>query len=371
MTVSGRDRPAPERARVELGARSYDVLVGFGLLDNPESFAGEGSGGRAVMVTNDVVGPLLAERVLRALRAVFSDVAIVTLADGEATKRWATLEHVVDALVEAGCDRSTTLIALGGGVVGDITGFAAACYMRGIDFIQVPTTLLAQVDSSVGGKTGINHPAAKNMIGAFHQPRRVIADVGVLSTLPRRELVAGLAEVIKYGAVVDATFLDWIEAHLDRLLVLEPAALVHAVRRSCELKAEIVAGDERESGRRALLNFGHTFGHAIEAALGYGTWLHGEAVGCGMVLAARLSVRLGLAPAERAERLEAIVLRAGLPIHAPAVEASELLRLMRTDKKSVGGKQRFVLLEGKSGAVVRPADEELVVRVIEECRTAG
>lgn len=358
--------PAPQRARVCLGERSYDVLVGFGLLDEAASFQGLGDRGGAVIVTNDVVGPILAERVRRTLESVFNRVTTITLADGEASKRWDTLPRVFDELVQSNCDRATTLVALGGGVVGDITGFAAACYMRGIDFVQIPTTLLAQVDSSVGGKTGINHPAGKNMIGAFHQPRRVVADVGVLATLPRRELVAGLAEVIKYGAVVDAVFLDWIDANLARLLALDPEALVYAVRRSCELKAEIVAADERESGRRALLNFGHTFGHAIEVAAGYGRWLHGEAVGCGMVLAARLSERLGMIEPGRASRLESIIDRAGLPVRPPTLAAAQLLELMRADKKAVAGRQRYVLLEGATGATVGPADDALVLRVIHD-----
>jgi 3-dehydroquinate synthase len=244
-----------------------------------------------VLVTNEVVGPLLGERTRRVLARTFGEVSMVTLPDGEETKRWETLDRIFDALLARRCDRSTTLVALGGGVVGDITGFAAACYMRGVAHVQIPTTLLAQVDSSVGGKTAINHPAGKNMIGAFHQPSLVVADVATLETLPDREFVSGLAEVIKYGATLDAVFLDWIEANLARLLAREADALVHAVRRSCEIKAAVVAADEHESGARAILNFGHTFGHAYEAALGYGSWLHGEAVGLGMVLAARLSLR--------------------------------------------------------------------------------
>ena len=357
---------APRRTRVELGERSYDVIVGSGVLDVPASYGTGRVAGQAVIVTNVVVGPLLAERAIRALRHRFDDVHVVTLPDGEDSKRWDTLNTVFDALVRLGCDRGTTLVALGGGVVGDITGFAAASYMRGIDFIQLPTTLLAQVDSSVGGKTGINHPAGKNMIGAFHQPRLVVADVGLLATLPRREFVAGLAEVIKYGAAIDPVFLDWIDANLDRLLALDADALIHAVHRSCELKAEVVAGDEREAGRRALLNFGHTFGHAIEVALGYGTWLHGEAVGCGMVLAARLSATLGRIDAQRARRIEDIVSRAGLPTRLPAVPPARLVELMHADKKSLNGELRFVLLDGASGATLSAVDPARVLQVMGE-----
>jgi 3-dehydroquinate synthase len=354
------------RVGVALAERSYEVLVGQGLLDDAAAFASLRPGAHAVIVTNDVVGPLFAARASRTLQSRFSRISTVTLADGEANKRWETLNDIFDALIAEHSDRSTTLIALGGGVVGDVTGFAAACYMRGIDYVQVPTTLLAQVDSSVGGKTAINHPAGKNMIGAFHQPRLVVADVDTLSTLPRRELIAGLAEVIKYGAAVDAAFLGWLEDNLSRLLALEGDALVYAVRRSCELKAAIVAADERESGRRAVLNFGHTFAHAIEAGVGYGQWLHGEAVGCGMVLASRLSERMGLISHERASRLQGIIERAGLPIRPPDVDAATLVQLMRADKKSIDGRQRFVLLEGADGAVLAPAPEDLVERVLRD-----
>jgi 3-dehydroquinate synthase len=323
-----------------------------------------------VIVTNEIVGPLYGERVSQLLRQTFKRVSTVTLPDGESHKNWPTLERIFDALLAEHFDRKTTLVALGGGVVGDLTGFAAACYMRGVDYIQIPTTLLAQVDSSVGGKTAINHPAGKNMIGAFHQPRLVIADVDCLDTLPRRELVAGLAEVIKYGVALDTEFLAWIESNVARLLSLETSALIHAVRRSCEIKAEVVAADERESGRRALLNFGHTFGHAIEAGLGYGRWLHGEAVGCGMVLAAKLSQRLGLIEASRAQRLERVVEMAGLPTVLPDIDVSRLIDLMRVDKKAVSGEQRFVLLEGVSNAIVTTAPAGAVEQVLLENRAA-
>jgi len=356
------------RVHVALADRSYDVLVGAGLLGDAASLDSLRAAGSAVVITNEVVGPLFLERTLRALKPRFASVFVHTIPDGEVHKTWTTLNGIFDALLARHFDRNTTLFALGGGVVGDITGFAAACYMRGIDYVQLPTTLLAQVDSSVGGKTAINHPAGKNMVGAFHQPRLVVADVDALASLPERELVAGLAEVVKYGAVLDDEFLGWIEANLSNLLDKDHGSLIHAVTRSCEIKAAVVAADERESGQRALLNFGHTFAHAIEAGVGYGAWLHGEAVGCGMVLAARLSARLGLIADDRAGRIEAVVRRAGLPVQPPHVDASVLVALMRVDKKAVNGEQRFVLLEGAHGAVVAAAPEDLVARVIDDAR---
>lgn len=357
---------AVHKVHVALGDRSYDVLVGAGILADSASFASLGRRGKAVIVTNEIVAPLLAQRAESALRSAFAEVSTIVLPDGEAGKNWQTLNRIFDELVKLHCDRDTTLVALGGGVVGDLTGFAAACYMRGVEFVQIPTTLLAQVDSSVGGKTGINHAAGKNLIGSFHQPRLVVADVAVLATLPRRELVAGLAEVIKYGAALDDAFLAWIEENLSRLLALEPEALAHAVRRSCEIKADIVAADELESGRRAVLNFGHTFGHAIEVAVGYGGWLHGEAVGCGMVLASRLSLQLGLIDSKRQSRIETLVGRAGLPTHAPQLTASRFIELMRNDKKSQHGQLRFVLLEGLSGCSVRAVPDAVVERFLQE-----
>jgi 3-dehydroquinate synthase len=363
-------RPPPKRVPVALGDRSYDVLIGAGLLDDESAFAAVRGGEAALLVTNDVVGPILADRALQTLRRRFKSVSAVTIPDGEQHKRWEILNRLFDALVAARCDRSSTVVALGGGVVGDIAGFAAACFMRGIAHVQIPTSLLAQVDSSVGGKTAINHPAGKNMIGAFHQPSLVIADVSLLRTLPERELVSGLAEVIKYGAVADDEFLGWSEQHLDQLLGRHEPTLVHAVTRSCEIKADIVAADELEAGRRALLNYGHTFGHAFEAALGYGTWLHGEAVGCGMVLAARLSARLGFIAAARAERIESIVRRAGLPTQAPPVDAEVIVGWMAHDKKVASGRQRHVLLEGATGATVVPVDPSVVLRIITESQAA-
>ena len=286
---------------------------------------------------------------------------MVSLPDGEVFKDWRTLNLIFDALLERACDRKTVLFALGGGVVGDMTGFAAASYMRGVPFVQVPTTLLSQVDSSVGGKTAINHPRGKNMIGAFYQPRRVICDLALLDTLPARELSAGLAEVIKYGPIADPAFLDWIETHIDALRRRDRDALAHAVQRSCEIKAAVVAADEREGGLRAILNFGHTFGHAIEAGLGYGAWLHGEAVGCGMVLASDLSVRLGLMPAAFVERMRVLCERAGLPVRAPALGgAARWFELMSIDKKAEDGELRFVVIESLGRAALRPVPEALV-----------
>ena len=343
----------------------YDIHIAAGALADPAGWQGLPAGAQAVIVTNTTVQALYAAALQRALAPHYGRVAVLALPDGEAYKDWQTLNQVFDHLLAAGCDRKTVLFALGGGVVGDLTGFAAACYMRGVPFVQVPTTLLAQVDSSVGGKTAINHPLGKNMVGAFYQPQRVVCDLDTLRTLPPRELAAGLAEVIKYGPIADAGFLDWIEAHLDELLAREPAALLHAVRRSCEIKALVVGQDEREAGLRAILNFGHTFGHAIEAGLGYGQWLHGEAVACGMVMAADLSQRLGLMPAAFVERLRRLLQRAGLPVLAPAaIGVDRFIELMRVDKKAEGGEIRFVVIEALGRAAVRPAPDALVREVI-------
>jgi len=353
-----------EPVRIALGDRSYDILIGLGLLGDSTSFSGLPRSDTALVVTNPTVAPLYLQQVLGALAAQHRRVQVVQLPDGEAHKDWASLNLIFDALLSAGCDRKTVLYALGGGVIGDITGFAAASYMRGVPFVQLPTTLLAQVDSSVGGKTAINHPLGKNMVGAFYQPLRVVADLAALKTLPAREVAAGLAEIIKYGPIADAAFLDWIDANLRALLALEPTAVAHAVRRSCEIKAWVVGQDERESGLRAILNFGHTFGHAIEAGLGYGEWLHGEAVGCGMVMAAALSARLGLIDATYAERIADVVARAGLPVRGPALGADRYLELMRLDKKSEAGEIRFVVIEAPGRAAVRAAPDALVRDVI-------
>jgi 3-dehydroquinate synthase len=355
---------------IDLADRSYGILIGAGLLDSKESYVGLPQAATALIVTNTTVEPLYAQRLQAMLADRFGSVQTVELPDGEAFKSWETLNLIFDALLTNNCDRKTVLFALGGGVVGDMTGFAAASYMRGVPFVQVPTTLLAQVDSSVGGKTAINHPLGKNMIGAFYQPQRVICDLDTLKTLPARELSAGLAEVIKYGPIADMAFFEWIESHLDDLLAQDPAAMAHAVRRCCEIKAWVVGQDERESGVRAILNFGHTFGHAIEAGLGYGQWLHGEAVGCGLVMASRLSCALGMVDAAFVERLTSLVRRAGLPVVAPVLDkhdnAKRYLSLMRVDKKAEAGEIKFVLIDGPGLAAVRGAPDAVVMKVIND-----
>ena len=353
------------RLTVELGERSYDVVIGRGVLDQPSSWSAAPAGGVAMIVTNTTVAPLYLPRMMTALQGHHRRVHAIELPDGEQYKDWTTLNHVFDALLQSGCDRDTTIYALGGGVVGDMAGFAAATFMRGVPHVQLPTTLLSQVDSSVGGKTAINHPLGKNMIGAFHQPRAVVCDIDTLRTLPDRELRAGLAEVVKYGPIADWAFFEWIEHHVDDLLAREPHALMHAVTRSCEIKADIVARDEREGGLRAVLNFGHTFGHAIEAGLGFGTWLHGEAVAAGMVMAATLSARLGMADEQTTPRLVSVLARCGLPTRAPRMATGRYLELMRLDKKARDGEIRFTLLDGRGRAVLRGVDDGTVRDVIE------
>lgn len=348
---------------IDLGDRSYDILIGDGLL-KAESFAGLPRSAKALIVTNTTVGPLYTAQLRAAIAPLHQQVLDVELPDGEQYKDWPALNQVFTKLLEEAADRKTVLYALGGGVVGDMTGFAAACYMRGVPFVQVPTTLLAQVDSSVGGKTAINHPAGKNMIGAFYQPLRVVCDIDTLDTLPQRELLAGLAEVIKYGPIADADFLSWLEANLDLLLARDRAALRHAIQRSCEIKAWVVGQDEKESGLRAILNFGHTFGHAIEAGLGYGAWLHGEAVGCGMVMAADLSARLGLIDEPTAQRIRALVERTGLPVKGPDLGADRYIELMQVDKKAEGGEIRFVVVGPLGQAGMRGAPDAMVREVI-------
>ena len=359
-----------ETVHIHLGDRSYPILIGAGLLSAPSTWADLPKGSSALIVTNTTVAPLYAAAVQVALAPHFAQVHVLALPDGEAHKGWEALNQIFDLLLAQACDRRTVLVALGGGVVGDMTGFAAACYMRGVPFVQVPTTLLAQVDSSVGGKTAINHPLGKNMIGAFYQPERVICDLHTLQSLPGRELSAGLAEVIKYGPIADMAFLDWIEAHLGDLLARDQAALAWAVQRSCQIKADVVGQDEREGGLRAILNFGHTFGHAIEAGLGFGEWLHGEAVGCGMVMAANLSERLGLVDAAFVQRLTRVIDRAGLPTVGPALGVDTYMHHMRVDKKAQAGDIRFVLINGPGHAVVRGAPDALVADVLQACCTA-
>lgn len=338
--------------QVALEERSYPIHIGRGLLQQIALISPHLKQKRAVIVTNTTVAPLYLDQLRSTLESAEISVLPVVLPDGEAYKTWETLNLIFDALLEARCERSTTLFALGGGVVGDMVGFAAACYQRGMPFIQIPTTLLSQVDSSVGGKTAINHPLGKNMIGAFHQPKLVLADIGTLDTLPDRELKAGLAEVVKYGLIRDLPFFEWLEANMPRLLAREPEALAYAVQRSCANKAEVVAADERETGDRALLNLGHTFGHAIETGLGYGEWLHGEAVAAGTLIAARLSCLLGWLSSDDVLRIQKLFLMAGLPVKGPVLGAARYLDLMSHDKKVIDGRMRLVLLTAIGKAVV-------------------
>jgi 3-dehydroquinate synthase len=342
--------PAAQVVTIDLGERSYPIAIGTGLLDQAATYAALPSAAQAVIVSNDVVAPLYEPALRGVLEQRYRSVRTVVLPDGEAHKDWQTLNLIFDDLLSGGCDRKTVLFALGGGVIGDMTGFAAASYMRGVPFVQVPTTLLSQVDSSVGGKTAINHP---------------------LGTLPVRELSAGLAEVIKYGPIADMDFLAWLEENMDALLARDRAALAHAIQRSVEIKAWVVGQDEKEAGLRAILNFGHTFGHAIEAGMGYGNWLHGEGVGAGMVMAAELSQRLGLVDAAFVQRLRVLIGRAGLPVRGAVLDAADnagrYLDLMRVDKKSEAGEIRFVLIDGPGKAVMRSAPDALVREVIDAC----
>ncbi len=349
---------------VDLGERSYPISIGPALLNDGALLARHVGGDKAAIVTNTTVAPLYLARLEQGLRAAGKEVLSIVLPDGEEFKNWSSLMQIFDALLANKADRKTTLIALGGGVIGDLTGYAAASYMRGVDFIQVPTTLLSQVDSSVGGKTGINHPLGKNMIGAFYQPRAVIADTSTLETLPPRELAAGLAEVIKHGAIIDAAFFDWIEANIAKLVARDRGALAYAIARSCEIKADVVRQDEREGGLRAILNFGHTFGHAIEAGMGYGAWLHGEAVGCGMVMAADLSHRMDLVDAETVARVRALVKAAGLPVVAPDLGTARWLELMEVDKKNEGGAIKFILLKPLGAPSISNAPQELLLATL-------
>ena len=338
---------------VALGARSYPIHIGAGLLGRAGALlAPRLASRRVIVVTNPVVAGHWLPTLRDGLAATGIESQLLEIPDGETHKNWEMLHDIVSRLLEMRAERSTTVLAFGGGVVGDLAGFAAAICQRGMPFIQIPTTLLAQVDSSVGGKTGVNHAAGKNMIGAFYQPAAVLIDIDCLQTLPDRELSAGLAEVIKTGVIRDAGFFAWLEANVERLLAREPAALEYAVGESCRIKAEIVAADEREAGDRALLNFGHTFGHAIEAALGYGAWLHGEAVGAGMVIAAEVSRLRGTLPASDAQRLRLLIERAGLPVAPPPMPLARWMELMARDKKVAAGAVRFVLLDGLGHAVV-------------------
>ena len=341
--------------QVSLGERSYPILIGPALLTDATNIVPFLPAPRVVLVTNDTIYPLYGQALTDGLRRAGIHVVEICLPDGEKFKDWPALNQIFDALMESACDRKTTIIALGGGVIGDIAGFAAATYQRGIPYIQIPTTLLAQVDSSVGGKTAINHPRGKNMIGAFYQPQLVLADTDTLKTLPDREYRAGLSEVIKYGIGLDATFFDWLEANINALNNGEATVLAYAIKRSCEIKARIVAADERETtkdGGRALLNLGHTFGHAIETALGYGVWLHGEAVACGMLLAARLSHQLGAIDMRSLDRITALLNAAGLPQEIPNIATNLMLEHMGRDKKNEGGNIRLILLTNIGASVV-------------------
>ena len=358
---------------VNVGAeRSYPIEIFAGNLDQiGDLFDVIPSARNALIVTNAVVEGYYLSALEKGIDGNFQRIFHISLADGEAAKNWNSLNKIYDVLLQNECDRNTVIFALGGGVVGDMAGFAAATFMRGVPFVQVPTTLLAQVDSSVGGKTAINHPLGKNMIGAFYQPKAVVCNLETLSTLPPRELSAGLAEVIKYGPIFDMDFMQWLETSVEQVLAKDMKSLAFAVQRSCEIKAAVVGQDERETGLRAILNFGHTFGHAIEAGMGYGVWLHGEGVAAGMVMAAELSRRLGMVDEAFVQRLKSLIDRAGLPVRGPVLDASDnagrYLELMRIDKKSEAGEIRFVLIDGPGKAVVRGAPDALVREVIDAC----
>ncbi len=360
----------PIELHVDLAERSYPITIGPGLIADADMVTRYIHGKRVVIVSNTTVAPLYLAKLEAALQKHGKQAMSVILPDGEEYKDWQHLMQIFDAMLAAKCDRKTTMIALGGGVVGDMTGYAAASFMRGVPFIQIPTTLLSQVDSSVGGKTGINHPLGKNMIGAFYQPQAVLADTNSLQTLPARELSAGLAEVIKYGAIIDQEFFSWIESNILALRALQPQAIAHAIARSCEIKADVVRQDEREGGLRAILNFGHTFGHAIEAGMGYGTWLHGEAVGCGMVMAADLSCRLGMIDSAMLARVKNLVQAAGLPIVAPDLGAARWVELMQVDKKNEGGAIKFILMKGLGVPSIMNVEESLLLQTLQAC-TAG
>ncbi|HCR9751515.1 TPA: 3-dehydroquinate synthase [Citrobacter koseri] len=361
-----------ERITVTLGERSYPITIAAGLFNEPASFLPLKSGDQVMLVTNETLAPLYLDKIRSVLEQAGVNVDSVILPDGEKYKSLTVLDTVFTALLQKPHGRDTTLVALGGGVIGDLTGFAAASYQRGVRFIQVPTTLLSQVDSSVGGKTAVNHPLGKNMIGAFYQPASVVVDIDCLKTLPARELASGLAEVIKYGIILDGEFFTWLEDNLDALLRLEGSAMAYCIRRCCELKAEVVAADERETGLRALLNLGHTFGHAIEAEMGYGNWLHGEAVAAGMVMAARTSERLGQFSAADTQRIITLLQRAGLPVHGPReMSAQAYLPHMLRDKKVLAGEMRLVLPLAIGKSEVRGGvPHEIVLSAIADCQQA-
>ena len=362
------------RLTLSLGAHSYPILIGGGLLTAVDQIQPFLRSPRIALVSNTTVAPLYLERLVGAMEKAGIGVTPIILPDGEAYKNWESLNLIHDALLAARCDRSTTIVALGGGVIGDLAGFAAATYQRGVPFIQIPTTLLSQVDSSVGGKTGINHPRGKNMIGAFWQPKLVLADTDALQSLPARELSSGMAEVIKYGLIRDLPFLEWLEANMEGLMARDGQLLAQAIERSCANKAEVVAADEFETakeGGRALLNLGHTFGHAIETGMGYGEWLHGEAVAAGTMMAAELSRRLGWLSAADVERVRALMLRAGLPVSGPDLGVARYLELMSHDKKVIAGSLRLILLNRIGQALVHAdAPSADIAAAIEACSRA-
>ena len=374
-TTSNSARPVREfesqlasiQVDVVLGERSYPIVIGANVLSDQRQLSKLIQGKTVTVVSNNIVAPLYLHQLEKTLEKLGKAVKSIILPDGEEHKNWQSLMQIFDELLKEKSDRKTTLIALGGGVIGDMTGFAAASYMRGIPFVQIPTTLLAQVDSSVGGKTAINHPLGKNMIGAFYQPLSVIADISTLQTLPDRELSAGLAEVIKHGAIQDGEFFSWIELNIGALREKDPKALIHAIKRSCEIKSNIVQQDEKEGGLRAILNFGHTFGHAIEAGLGYGKWLHGEAVGCGMVMAAELSLRMGHINYVTKVRIQKLVEAAGLPTVAPGFGRQRWLELMAVDKKNEDGAIKFILLKPLGSAYINAVPAEMLNATLDAC----
>ncbi|PJC85249.1 3-dehydroquinate synthase [Vibrio sp. HA2012] len=359
-----------ERITVELGERSYPITIGAGLFNDPACFSFLSPNKKVVVISNVTVAPLYAEKISALITQAGCEVSVLELPDGEQHKNLTEFEKIMSYLIEGSYSRDVTLVALGGGVIGDLVGFAAACYQRGIDFIQVPTTLLSQVDSSVGGKTAVNHPLGKNMIGAFYQPKSVIIDTDCLGTLPEREFASGMAEVIKYGIIYDYDFFVWLEEHMEQLYALDQQALAYAIARCCSIKAEVVAQDEKESGIRALLNLGHTFGHAIEAELGYGNWLHGEAVSAGTAMAARTAQRQGLIDDVQAERMIAVLQKARLPVHTPAnMSFDDFMPHMMRDKKVLSGKLRLVLPSSIGSAdVVAEVPGEHIRQAIEACR---
>ncbi|WED21629.1 3-dehydroquinate synthase [Vibrio sp. JC009] len=359
-----------ERITVDLGERSYPISIGAGLFDNPAHFSSLSIKKKAVVISNVTVAPLYAEKITTQLKALGCEVSVLELPDGEQYKNLEEFEKIQSYLIEGNYARDVVLVALGGGVIGDLVGFAAACYQRGVDFIQVPTTLLSQVDSSVGGKTAVNHPLGKNMIGAFYQPKSVTIDIHCLKTLPEREFAAGIAEVIKYGIIYDADFFDWLEENLDKLYALDEQALTYAIARCCAIKAEVVNLDEKESGIRALLNLGHTFGHAIEAELGYGKWLHGEAVASGTVMAAKTAQLQGYISAEQVERIKALLERSKLPTHTPeSMSFDDFMKHMMRDKKVLSGQLRLVLPTNIGTAeVVADVPANIIEEAIDFCR---